>query len=117
MLLMRRFPLSTNEESVFFRQATELQGSRIDGSPSGVMGLLIGSCFRGKPKFYDTKFPGTYNARRDNLEGFWKGLFGYSHGILVVNQFYESVKRAKMEGRELAPGEEDENVILEFKPD
>jgi hypothetical protein len=30
----------------------------------------------GKPKFYDTKFPGTYNARRDNLEGFWKGLFG-----------------------------------------
>ena len=26
----------------------------------------------GKPAFYDTKFPGTYNARRDNLEGFWK---------------------------------------------
>jgi hypothetical protein len=30
----------------------------------------------GKPAFYDTKYPGTYNARRDNLEGFWKGLFG-----------------------------------------
>ena len=24
----------------------------------------------GKPAFYDVKFPGTYNARRDNLEGF-----------------------------------------------
>jgi hypothetical protein len=24
----------------------------------------------GKPAFYDTKYPGTYNARRDNLEGF-----------------------------------------------
>ena len=38
----------------------------------------------GKPAFYDTKYPGTYNARRDNLEGFWKGLFGYTHGIAVV---------------------------------
>jgi hypothetical protein len=27
----------------------------------------------GKPAFYDTKFPGTYNARRDSLEKFWKG--------------------------------------------
>lgn len=70
----------------------------------------------GKPASHDVKFPGTYNARRDNLEGFWKQLFGYSHGILVVSQFYESVKRAKMEGRELAPGEEGENVVLEFKP-
>ena len=26
----------------------------------------------GKPAFYDVKYPGTYNARRDNLEGFWK---------------------------------------------
>ena len=39
----------------------------------------------GKPKFYDTKFSGTYNARRDNLEGFWRDLFGYSHGLMVVN--------------------------------
>jgi putative SOS response-associated peptidase YedK len=70
----------------------------------------------GKPAFYDIKYPGTYNARRDNLEGFWKGLFGYSHGIMVVNAFYENVSRHAMEGRELAPGEKDENVILEFKP-
>lgn len=45
----------------------------------------------GKPKFYDTKFPGTYNARRDNLEGFWRDLFGYSHGLMVVNAFFENV--------------------------
>jgi hypothetical protein len=25
----------------------------------------------GKPAFYDKKYPGLYNARRDNLEGFW----------------------------------------------
>ncbi|WP_429473366.1 SOS response-associated peptidase family protein [Paraburkholderia sp. WSM4175] len=70
----------------------------------------------GKPANYDVKFPGTYNARRDNLEGFWKPLFGYSHGILVVSEFYENVSRAKMEGRELGPGEKDENVVLQFDP-
>jgi putative SOS response-associated peptidase YedK len=37
-------------------------------------------------------------------------------GILVVSAFYENVSRAKMEGRELAEGEKDENVVLEFKP-
>lgn len=71
----------------------------------------------GKPAFYDTKYPGTYNARRDNLEGFWKGLFGYSHGLILAHAFYENVKRARMEGRELKEGEEDENVVLEFRPD
>ncbi|MEA3085857.1 MAG: hypothetical protein QOC89_3554 [Paraburkholderia sp.] len=70
----------------------------------------------GKPAAYDEKYPGTYIARRDNLEGFWKSLFGYSHGILVVSAFYENVRRARMEGRELAEGEKDENVVLEFRP-
>jgi putative SOS response-associated peptidase YedK len=70
----------------------------------------------GKPSFYDTKFPGTYNARRDNLEGFWKQQFGAAHGIMIVNAFYENVSRHKMEGRELAAGEKEENVVLEFKP-
>lgn len=56
----------------------------------------------GKPVFYDTKFPGTYNARRDNLEGFWKDLFGFSHGIAVVNAFFENVNQHRAEGRELA---------------
>lgn len=70
----------------------------------------------GKPAFYDTKFPGTYNARRDNLEGFWAKQFGFSHGIMVVNAFYENVSRHAMEHRDLAPGEKEENVVLEFRP-
>jgi putative SOS response-associated peptidase YedK len=70
----------------------------------------------GKPAFYDTKFPGTYNARRDNLEGFWKDLFGFSHGIMVVNAFFENVNQHRVEGRELGEGEDAKNVILEFRP-
>jgi putative SOS response-associated peptidase YedK len=63
----------------------------------------------GKPAFYDERYPGTYNARRDNLEGFWKAQFGYTHGLIVANAFYEHVSRP-------GPSGEDENVILEFRP-
>lgn len=70
----------------------------------------------GKPAFYDKKYPGTYNARRDNLEGFWKELFGFSHGLLVATAFFENVSRAKLEGRKLGEGEKDENVVLRFEP-
>ncbi len=70
----------------------------------------------GKPVFHDTRFPGTYNARRDSLEGFWKGLFGYSHGIAVVNAFFENVNQHRAEGRELGDGEQVKNLILEFRP-
>lgn len=59
----------------------------------------------GKPAFYDTKFPGTYNARRDNLEGFWGGLFGFSHGIMVADRFYENVE-----------GPDGRSRVLEFVP-
>ena len=58
----------------------------------------------GKLASHDTRYPGTYSARRDNLEGFWKDLFGCSHGLLVMNAFYENVQR---DGR---------NVVLEFRP-
>lgn len=71
----------------------------------------------GKPAFYDTKFPGTYNARRDNLQGFWKDLFGFSHGLMVVDAFYENVPRHRTERRELRPGEKAENVVIKFRPD
>jgi putative SOS response-associated peptidase YedK len=71
---------------------------------------------QGKPAFCDSKYPGCYNARRDNLEGFWKEQFGFSHGVVVASAFYENVSRHRLEQRELAPGEKDENVILEFKP-
>ena len=58
----------------------------------------------GKPAFYDTKYPGTYNARRDNLEGFWRQQFGRTHGVAFWWQFYEHVDR---DGRD---------VVLEFTP-
>ena len=70
----------------------------------------------GKPAFYDEKFPGTYNARRNNLEGFWRPQFGRTHGIMIATAFYENVPRHKAEHRELAPDEEPENLILQFKP-
>ena len=59
----------------------------------------------GKPAFYDRKFPGTYNARRDNLAGFWAGQFGVSHGIMVATRFYENVE-----------GPDGKNRVLEFTP-
>jgi putative SOS response-associated peptidase YedK len=71
----------------------------------------------GKPTFYDRQFPGLYNARRDNLEKFWSGQFGSHHAILVVESFYENVKRHTMEHRELLGGEAEENVVLQFKPE
>lgn len=58
----------------------------------------------GKPASYDRRYPGTYNARRDNLEGFWGGLFGASHAVMVADRFYENV--ATDEG----------NQVLEFVP-
>ena len=59
----------------------------------------------GKPAFYDSKFPGTYNARRDNLGGFWKDVFGHHHALIVAERFYENVT-----------GEDGKNRILEFTP-
>ena len=70
----------------------------------------------GKPANYDARYPGTYNARSDNLEGFWKGLFGYSHGIMIANAFYENVPLHMAEGRALEAGELEQNTVLEFRP-
>lgn len=63
----------------------------------------------GKPAFYDAKYPGTYNARRDSLEGYWSGLFGYSHGLIVADRFYENVERVDEHGQPY-------NAVLEFVP-
>ncbi len=59
----------------------------------------------GKPAWYDTKFPGTYNARRDNLERFWKGQFGHTHALMVCTTFYENVEAA-----------DGKNQVAQFKP-
>ncbi len=63
----------------------------------------------GKPAFYDTKYPGTYNARRDNLEGFWKEQFGRTHAVMVARRFYENVEQVGDNGKP-------HNVVLEFSP-
>jgi putative SOS response-associated peptidase YedK len=70
----------------------------------------------GKPAFYDKKFPGLYNARRDNLEKFWGEQFGRHHALMVVETFFENVQLHAMEHRELKAGEEAQNVVLQFTP-
>jgi putative SOS response-associated peptidase YedK len=59
----------------------------------------------GKPALYDRKFPGTYNARRDSLDGYWKPLYGSQHALMVATRFYENVT-----------GPDGRNRILEFVP-
>ena len=59
----------------------------------------------GSPENFDQRFPGTYNARMDNLDGFWRNQFGYTHGVAIIYAFYEHVKSAT-----------GADVILEFKP-
>jgi putative SOS response-associated peptidase YedK len=59
----------------------------------------------GKPSFYDKKFPGLYNARRDNLEKFWNEQFGHHHALMVAESFYENVQSPSMQ-----------NVVLQFTP-
>jgi putative SOS response-associated peptidase YedK len=47
----------------------------------------------GEPAFIDRKLPGLYNARRDSLGKYWKGLFGSSHAVMMVESFFENVER------------------------
>lgn len=70
----------------------------------------------GKPASDDTRYPGTYNARRDNLHGFWKELYGRHHAVLLITSFFENVQSNLLEKRELKPGEQPRNVVLHFDP-
>jgi putative SOS response-associated peptidase YedK len=70
----------------------------------------------GKPAFYDRKFPGLYNSRRDNLEKFWNEQFGHHHAVMVAESFYENVQLHVKEHRELRDGEKAQNVVLHFTP-
>ena len=58
----------------------------------------------GKPASFDRRFPGTYSARRDSLEGFWSDLFGQCHAVMIADRFYENVE---IGGK---------NQVLEFAP-
>lgn len=70
----------------------------------------------GRPASDDERFPGCYNARRDNLERFWKNQFGVSHGVIAVNRFFEHVSRHRVERRDLGPDEQEQSIVLEFEP-
>jgi putative SOS response-associated peptidase YedK len=60
--------------------------------------------------------PGTYNARRDKLSTVWRKVFGYNHGVMVVDRFYESVYLHNLQQRQLAPGEREQSVEILFTP-
>jgi putative SOS response-associated peptidase YedK len=70
-----------------------------------------------QPASVDRKYPGLYNARRDNLTRFWREEFGRCHAVLVVERFYESVAVHAMEHRPLAAGEPERSVELCFAPE
>ena len=70
----------------------------------------------GKPANYDVRYPGTYNARRDNLGGFWKEVYGRNHALMSVSGFYENVPRHLYEKRELKADETQANMVLQFSP-
>ncbi|KWA31253.1 SOS response-associated peptidase family protein [Burkholderia multivorans] len=48
--------------------------------------------------------PGTYNARVDSLSTAWRKVYGFSHGLILVDAFFENVKR------------DERNVVLRFDP-
>lgn len=70
----------------------------------------------GKPETIDQERDGLYNARRDNLDRFWKKQFGHTHALVLVSAFYENVALHDFEHRELAPGEKPKNLVLHFNP-
>lgn len=70
----------------------------------------------GKTAAMDRQLPGLYNARADSLQNWWSPVFGRRHALFLLKGFRENVKRHSMEGRELRPGEEAENIVLEFQP-
>ena len=70
----------------------------------------------GLPASIDRRYPGLYNARRDNLEGYWKSLFGHRHAVVLVSSFFENVALHDYEKRALREGEKEQNVILHFDP-
>lgn len=87
----------------------------IDGQRR-VMPMRYTCRLAGKPADYDFRYPGTYNARRDNLTGFWSNLYGRRHAVMVVEEFFENVPLHLYERRELAVDEKPANVVLRFQP-
>lgn len=59
----------------------------------------------GFPASFDETNSGCYNATHEKLHTFWKGQYCHTHGVVLVDAFYEHVDRP--EG----------DTILEFRPD
>lgn len=57
-----------------------------------------------QPASIDRQRPGLYNARRDNLEKYWRDEFGHRHALMLAWSLFENVER---DGR---------NVVLHFSP-
>ena len=49
----------------------------------------------------DGKVSGKYNARRDNLDKFWRKLFGHTHALMLAETFYENVDDGKGGSKEI----------------
>lgn len=49
----------------------------------------------------DGRVSGTYNARRENLTRFWRNQFGYTHGLMLAETFYENVDDGKGGNKEI----------------
>lgn len=49
----------------------------------------------------DGRVSGTYNARRDNLTRFWRNQFGYTHGLMLAETFYEQVDDGRGGSKEI----------------
>jgi putative SOS response-associated peptidase YedK len=43
------------------------------------------------PPGEDVRKPGLYNARRDNLDRYWRGQFGATHAVVLMQSFFEWV--------------------------
>ena len=52
-----------------------------------------------------------YTTAGDNLEGFWKGLFGYTYRLILLTAFFENVSQFRLENRAPLEGEKDKNVV------
>lgn len=57
----------------------------------------------GKPPSID-RLGTLYNARRDNLDRFWKNHWGHYHGLIIASAFFEHVER------------DGEDIVLKFEP-
>ncbi len=58
----------------------------------------------GKPASIDKERDGLYNARRDNIEAYWRNEFGKTHAICLFDSFFEHVEQ------------NGKNAIIQFKP-